>query len=181
MRSMTPNNIAFPSRFKNQLLADEQLVALKNGTFQLLDEVGVHFPSHRALEIFSDHGARVDMHRQIVQIPPDLVKKAMATAPRAFTLGGREKRFDLCLDGNCSYICSAGTGVHLIDTETHQQRPSCKKSWHGSLAPATPFLWSVLFGPSYRKYPSPVPLDKEVMAGLDQVLMFADQKMFSKV
>ncbi len=76
----------------------------------MLDEVGVHFPSQRALEIFSDHGARVDMHRQIVQIPPDLVKKAMATAPRAFTLGGREKRFDLFLDGNCSYIGTPYSG-----------------------------------------------------------------------
>jgi trimethylamine--corrinoid protein Co-methyltransferase len=104
MYSTTPNNIAFPSTFKNQLLADEQLIILKNGTLQLLDEVGVHFPSHRALEIFSDHGDRVDMHRQIIRIPPDLVKNAMATVPRASTLGGREKRFDLFIDGNCSYI-----------------------------------------------------------------------------
>jgi trimethylamine:corrinoid methyltransferase-like protein len=55
MHSTTPNNIAFPSKFTNRLLTDEQLLILKNGTLQLLDEVGVHFPSQRALEIFSDH------------------------------------------------------------------------------------------------------------------------------
>ena len=68
MPSTTPNNIAFPSRFNNQMLTDEQLGTLKNGTLQLLDEVGVHLPSQRALELFSDHGARVDMNRQNANI-----------------------------------------------------------------------------------------------------------------
>jgi trimethylamine:corrinoid methyltransferase-like protein len=38
------------------------------------------------------------MKKQIVRIPPDLVEKAMSTAPRSFVLAGREERFDLMLD-----------------------------------------------------------------------------------
>jgi len=127
MYSTTPKNIAFPSRFNNQLLADEQLVTLKNGTLQLLDEVGVHFPSQRALEVFSDHGARVDMPRQIVQIPPDLVKKAMATAPRVFTLGGRERRFDLSLDGKRLSPREAALEEYKRIESTHHPEPLPKE------------------------------------------------------
>ena len=126
MYSETPDIIPFTSPFKSELLTQEQLDTLKGGTLRLLDEVGVHFPSRRALEIFADHGAWVDMDTEIVRIPPDLVKKAMSTAPRFFVLGGREERFDLLLDGSCSYLSTDGTGVHVVDPETRQLRPSRK-------------------------------------------------------
>jgi trimethylamine--corrinoid protein Co-methyltransferase len=108
-------------------LTQTELETLKEKTMYLLDEVGVHFPSPEALEIFAENGARVDMEAEIVRIPPDLVKKAMSTAPRSFILGGREERFDLFLDGSCSYLSTDGTGVHVIDLETREKRASCKE------------------------------------------------------
>jgi len=69
----------------------------------------------------------VDLETRIVRIPPDLVMKAMSTAPRVFVLGGREERFDLLLDGSCSYLSTDGTGIHVIDLETREKRASCKK------------------------------------------------------
>jgi len=127
MYSETPDIIPFPTSFKGELLAPAELEALKGGTLRLLDEVGVCFPSRRALEIFADHGAKVDMKTEIVRIPPDLVQKAMSTAPRSFVLGGREERFDLLLDGNRSYLATDGTGVHVIDLETREMRESRKE------------------------------------------------------
>jgi trimethylamine--corrinoid protein Co-methyltransferase len=135
--SETPDIIPFPtsstvkgkrsSASERELLAQEEVETLKAGTLRLLDEVGVHFPSRRALEILSDHGAKVDRDTQIVRIPPDLVQKAMSTAPRSFILGGREERFDLLLDGNHSYLATDGTGVHVIDLETREMRASRKE------------------------------------------------------
>jgi trimethylamine---corrinoid protein Co-methyltransferase len=126
MYSETPDIIPFTSPFKTDLLTPAQLETLKGGTLQLLEEVGVHFPSRRALEIFADHGAKVDMQQELVRIPPHLVEKAMASAPRSFVLGGRKERFDLLLDGSCSYLSTDGTGVHVVDLETRQMRPSRK-------------------------------------------------------
>jgi trimethylamine--corrinoid protein Co-methyltransferase len=97
MYSKTPDIIPFTSPFSKAMLAPEQTQQLKNGTLQLLGEAGIQFPSRKALEIFADHGAGVDMKKQIVRIPPDLVEKAMSTAPRSFVLAGREERFDLML------------------------------------------------------------------------------------
>jgi len=127
MYSETPDIIPFPTSFRSELLTQAELETLKGGTLRLLDEVGVHFPSRQALEIMADHGAKVDMETEIVRIPPDLVQKAMSTAPRSFVLGGREERFDLLLDGSSSYLCTDGTGVHVVDAETQEMRPSCKE------------------------------------------------------
>jgi len=126
MYSKTPDIIPIPTSVKSKVLTQAELETIKGGTLRLLDEVGVHFPSRRALEIFADHGAKVDMDTETVRIPPDLVQKAMSTAPRSFVLGGREERFDLLLDGNSSYLCSDGTGVHVIDLETREMRESRK-------------------------------------------------------
>ena len=125
--SETPDIVSFPTRFRKKLLTPTQLEKLKGGTLRLLDEVGVHVPSHRALDILADHGARVDMEKEIVRIPPDLVRKAMSTAPRSFVLGAREERLDLLLDGSRSYLATDGTGVHVIDLETREKRASRKE------------------------------------------------------
>jgi trimethylamine--corrinoid protein Co-methyltransferase len=127
MYSKTPDIVAFPTSFRSELLAQAELETLKGGTLRLLDEVGVCFSSRKALEIFADHGAKVDMKTEIVRIPPDLVRKAMSTAPRSFVLGGREERFDLLLDGNSSYLTTDGTGVHVVDLETREMRESRKE------------------------------------------------------
>lgn len=149
MRSNTPDIIAFTSPFRRALLSSAHIGKLKKGTLQLLEEVGIHFPSPKAMEIFADHGAKVDMKKQLVRIPPDIVMKAMSFAPRSFLLAGREERFDLILDGNSTHICTAGTGVHVIDLETRQKRAS-KKADLAQIArvadalPMISFLWSTV-------------------------------------
>jgi len=126
MFSETPDIISISCHHKIDVLSTIELERLKNGTMTLLSDIGVYFPSQKALTIFADHGANVDWDSQIVKIPPDLVKKAMHTAPRSFVLGGREKRFDLTLDGKASYLTTDGCGVHVVDLETREKRASCK-------------------------------------------------------
>jgi trimethylamine--corrinoid protein Co-methyltransferase len=126
MYSRTPDIVPVTSPFKADLLSPAQIEAIRGGTLHLLERVGVHLPSRRALEIFADFGARVDMDSETVRIQPDLVQRAMSAAPRSFILGGREERFDLTLDGSCSYLSTDGTGVHVVDLETRVLRPSCK-------------------------------------------------------
>jgi trimethylamine--corrinoid protein Co-methyltransferase len=126
MYSKTPDILPFTSPIKGEVLNESELEILKGKTLYLLEEVGVHLPSRKALDIFAGCGARVDMEKETVRIPADLVKKAMSTAPRSFVLGGREERFDLLLDGTCSYLSTDGTGIHVVDVETRKVRPSCK-------------------------------------------------------
>ena len=122
--SETPDIRSISTHHKIEVLSASDLESLKNGTLQLLYEVGVYYPSQKALTIFSDHGAIVDWDSNIVRIPQDLVNKAMATAPRSFVLGGREERFDLTLDGKASYLATDGCGVHVIDPVTREKRAS---------------------------------------------------------
>jgi len=156
MYSETPDIISISSHHKINVLSESELGTLKNGTLQLLSEVGVHYPTKKALTIFADHGADVDWENEIVRISPELVKKAMSTAPRSFVLGGREKRFDLTLDGRASYLTTDGCGVHVIDPETRQQRASRKADVAmmarvSDALPTVSFFWPLVSAQDHGK------------------------------
>ncbi len=112
--------------YKLRLLSDEQLDQLQDATLRILEDVGVKFPSEKALAILADHGASVNHDTQIVKIPRDLVRKAMATVPRYFQVGARDPECDFHLEDGVTYFTTDGCGVETIDFETRQQRPSCK-------------------------------------------------------
>ena len=127
-----------------QYLNDEQLDDLQGATLRILEDVGVKFPSEKALSIFADHGAEVDRDSQIVKIPRDLVFKAMATVPRYFHLGAREPTCEFDLAENLTYFCTDGCGVETIDLKTRERRPSCKADV-GRMAHVVDYLSSMAF------------------------------------
>jgi trimethylamine--corrinoid protein Co-methyltransferase len=171
MFSETPDILSISSHHRIEVLGDSEIRTMKNGTLELLSEVGVYFPSEKALTIFADHGAGVDWETKIVRIPPDLVQKAMATAPRSFVLGGREERFDLTLDGSVSYLATDGCGPHVVDLETREKRAS-RKSDVAMMArvsdalPVVSFFWPLVSAQDHGKV---APLH-ECHAGLTNTL-----------
>jgi len=108
------------------ILNKDQIAEIRAATLAILEEVGIHFPSDKALKIFSENGADVDVKAQIVRIPADLVLEAMSHAPRVYTLTGRSAGTDLVLDGSMSYFSTDGSGTETIDFTTGLQRQSTK-------------------------------------------------------
>ena len=70
------------SAFRIQYLTEQQLDTLQEATLDILENVGIKFPSERALNVFIEHGADVDKNTQVVKIKRDMVFKAMKTVPR---------------------------------------------------------------------------------------------------
>ena len=156
MYSKTPDIFSISSHQKIEILTPAEIETLKNSTLKLISEVGVSFPTKKALTIFAEHGADVDWENQLVRIPPDLVKKAIATAPRSFVLGGREERFDLTLDGKNSYLTTDGCGVHVVDPLTREKRASQKADVGmmariGDALPAVSFFWPMVSAQDFGK------------------------------
>ncbi len=121
-----------------------------------MENVGVHFPLRKALDIFAEHGAEVDFDTEIVRLPPALVKKALSTAPRYFKLGGRDPRYDFELAKNHKFFANDGCFPHTIDFQTRKKRQSCKEDityiarMADYLAPIA-FSWPAVSAPEYGK------------------------------
>jgi trimethylamine--corrinoid protein Co-methyltransferase len=113
-------------KFHLDVLTPEQLSSIKSATLQIMEQVGVRFPSDKALHVFAEHGALVDWERQVVRLPADLVLKALGHAPRSYVLSGRSAGTELVLDGRRSYFATDGCGTLTIDFDTGEERYSCK-------------------------------------------------------
>jgi trimethylamine--corrinoid protein Co-methyltransferase len=125
-------------------LDDAQLDSLREASLHILENIGVQFPSEKALNIFAEHGAQVDYASQIVKIPPELVLKAMSTVPRYFTLGARDPKFDLQLQDGVSFFTNDGCGHNVVDFQTGEHRAS-RKADVGMMARINDYLSSMAF------------------------------------
>ena len=130
--------------YRVRYLSDGQLDELQQATLNILEEVGVKFPSDKALDIFASHGAQVDHETQIVKIPRELVFKALSAVPRYFHVGARDPSYDFDLEDGASYFTTDGCGVETVDLETRQRRPSCKEDV-GRMARVADYLSSMAF------------------------------------
>jgi len=102
----------------------EDIQKIHQATLQVIETVGVRFPSTKALEIWAAHGAQVDWGKKIVKAPGELIEKALKLAPPAYTLAARTPAQDLNLDGNHVFLGTDGCGVEVIDLQSHQRRRS---------------------------------------------------------
>lgn len=125
--SETPRLEPIKPSYRVRILSDAQLEQLRSATLEILEDVGVHCPSDKALEVYEEHGAHVDRESQIVRLPSSAVLEAMSHAPRFYTMGARLPQFDLKLDGSAFYGATDGCGVETIDFETRQRRASVKE------------------------------------------------------
>jgi trimethylamine--corrinoid protein Co-methyltransferase len=126
MISQTPQIEPIVPAYRVRILSDEQLEKFKSNTFKILEEVGFHCPSEKALKIYAEHGATVDFDTQIVKLSPDVILEALSHAPRYYTMGGRTEAFDLDLSKGVTYEATDGTGTKTIDYVTRKLRSSIK-------------------------------------------------------
>lgn len=124
--SSTPDIVPFVNSIKYRQLDNTQLQSMKNAVYQILERTGVYFPLDEALDIFEENGAKVSRETKIVKISSDVVEKALKTLPSTVILGGREKRFDLVLDGSKGYVIPSSCGVFFVDLDTGEKRYSRK-------------------------------------------------------
>jgi trimethylamine--corrinoid protein Co-methyltransferase len=122
-----PNIQPIRSKLSLEVLSPDQVRAIQEASLHILSDIGIQFPSERALDVFAEHGADVDRTSQTVRMAPDFVMAAMRHAPRTYTLTGRAEGTDLVLDGTASYFCNDGCGVETVDWESGERRPSRKE------------------------------------------------------
>ena len=124
MSSKNIKTISNP-KLKLEVLTKEEVIKIHEATLQIIEKVGVRFPSKRALEIWVANGAEVDYEKKIVRVKPHIIEDAIKKAPPAYKLAARDPQQDLQLDGNHVNLGTDGCGVEVIDIHTGEKRTSC--------------------------------------------------------
>ena len=144
MKPENPTLAPIVTNYKVQFLSENKLNQLQDATLHVLENIGISFPTEKALTIFEAHGANVDRDTSIVKIPRDLVHKAMSSVPRYFQLGARNPEVSFDLQEGHTYFTVDGCGVETIDLVTGQPRASTKADV-GRMAKIVDYLSSTAF------------------------------------
>jgi trimethylamine--corrinoid protein Co-methyltransferase len=118
------NPISNP-RLGLNILSAEDVKRIHAATLEVIETVGVRFPSHTALDIWQANGAQVDRQTMIVKAAGHVIERALKTAPPVYTLAARDPSQDLPLDGKHVYLGTDGCGVEVLDVFTGERRRSC--------------------------------------------------------
>ena len=106
------------------ILSEEDIKSIHEKTLEIIESIGVRFPSTRALELWEENGAIVDRESQVIKASGDIIEGALNKAPSRYTLAARKSSQDLPLDGNHVYLGTDGCGVEVIDLNTGERRRS---------------------------------------------------------
>lgn len=106
-----------------EVFSRDQLEELFNGVLHVMDKIGLDVHHEEARNILADAGAHVEDKR--VHIPPHLVKRALATAPRSFTVYARDGNpaHDIHIGPGRAHFGPGPTPPNFIDVETLERRP----------------------------------------------------------
>lgn len=111
-------------KLRLDVLSPQDVKRIHEATLWVIENVGVRFPSNRALSIWADHGGKIDRDRMIVRASPDLIQQALKTCPSTYTLAARDSLQDLSLDGANTFVGTDGCGVEVLDLHTGIRRSS---------------------------------------------------------
>jgi trimethylamine--corrinoid protein Co-methyltransferase len=131
-------------RLSLNILTPDEVKRIHTATLDVIENVGVRFPSHKALDIWEAHGAKVNRETFVVKAPGALIEKALKSAPPAYALAARDPSQDLMMDGNHVFLGTDGCGVEVIDMYTGERRRSCLKDV-GEIARVADYLEEVAF------------------------------------
>ncbi len=114
-------------RLSLNILSRDDVLKIHAATLEVIESIGVRFPSRKALNILEAHGAAVDRETMIAKIPGRVVEDALKTAPPVYTLAARDPAQDLPLDGRHVFLGTDGCCIEVIDAFTGERRRTTKK------------------------------------------------------
>ena len=109
---------------KLTLLNQDEKERIHARALDLLKDVGIKFGSEGAIEILASAGCEVNTEELSAKIPPDLVEKALETAPSTVLQAARNPEKDIHLGEGGPYFLSAAQSVFFRDLETRERRAS---------------------------------------------------------
>lgn len=106
------------------ILKENDKKMIHEAALDVMETVGVRVHSSIARAALKKAGANIDEKTHVVKFDQNLTKKLISTAPSKILLAGRDKAFDLPMDGSHHYYTTDGTGITVWDEKTQTRRLS---------------------------------------------------------
>jgi trimethylamine--corrinoid protein Co-methyltransferase len=109
---------------KYKPLAEADVQRIHDAALSVLERTGIEVVESECRKILQDAGAPVDVARNRVFLPRQMVDAALTLANRDVVLYSRDGRTDLHLSGKRVHLGTGGAAVLVLDLETGRARES---------------------------------------------------------
>ncbi|MCE9647790.1 MAG: trimethylamine methyltransferase family protein [Chloroflexi bacterium] len=100
------------------LLEEEMIIRILDEAYQLLLKPGIKVNNEEARDLLALAGAKVDSETNIVQIPEQIVHKALESTPREFHLYDYEGNPTVRYGGDAVHFDPGSSGITMLNPET---------------------------------------------------------------
>jgi len=90
--------------------------------YQILCTLGIEIHNKNVLEMFSDHGAKVDIGKSRVIFKEDIIQKVLKSAPKSFKLYDVNGNETNDFSGNNVHFTPGSTSINVLDYKTKKIR-----------------------------------------------------------
>lgn len=114
-------------KIQYRVLDDANCKDIADAAYRILANTGCQIHNEKVLEILKQAGCQVEEQEQLVRIPEEISRKAVADAPSEITLYNREGQPAMELKPGAVYFGPAITIAAIEDLETGKRRPSVEQ------------------------------------------------------
>ena len=107
-----------------RVLSEEQCEQLFQAALECLQKVGMKVFNPEARELLAAEGAII--HGDLVNLPPALVRKALATVPASFSVGRRDGGSDMLVALDRVHFGPGPTCTYFVDPASGERRKALR-------------------------------------------------------
>jgi trimethylamine:corrinoid methyltransferase-like protein len=100
------------------LLTEDIIERILDEAYQLLLKPGIKVNNEEARDLLASAGAQVDLETNVVRIPEQIARKALATAPREFYLYDYDGNPKVKYGGDAVHFDPGSSGIAMLNPET---------------------------------------------------------------
>ena len=97
-----------------EILSLEDMQKIHEASLAILDNTGLCIEHKETLAKLADAGARVDIKKNLVRFPPELVESSLVKIPRTIRRAGRDPEYDYVLSRDSNFVVRCGSGDTLV-------------------------------------------------------------------
>jgi len=112
-----------------EILTEEQIEAIHQGTLDVLERTGLRIEHKRALKLLEKNGCYVDYDNNRVRFPPGLVEESLRKCPSSFRMKARNPKNDVIVGGDIVTFITF-PGMQTADLDTWEPRAATKQEYY---------------------------------------------------
>ncbi len=103
-------------------LSVRDIESIHESSMQVLSRSGFKVENVRALKLFQEHGADVDLNNKLVRLKEEWLMEYIKKAPSRIILHGRDQEHNLVVEPGKVFFGTGGTALNIFDRQTGERR-----------------------------------------------------------